>query len=151
MVRNLFGDLLRRCTRSRRPFERSKPAKKMQLQMELLEDRLTPSPVPLVFTVSNDNDSGPGSLRYEIGAADASSVYSEIVFNSGNSPYNIVLTSGPIDITVSMQVNATGSQVTVNGNGDQIFVIPQPYSINVTFIGDPAPTRLTQRTPTRSF
>ena len=139
MVRTLFRDLYRRCSGPRRPYVRpNKPQKKTRLCMELLEDRLTPSPVPLVFTVNNDNDSGPGSLRYEITSADASDVYSEIVFNSAASPYNIILTSGPIDITVPMQVNATGSQVTVNGNGDQIFVIPQPYSINVNFVGDPS-------------
>ena len=106
----MVANLLRRCLGSHRTLLRPKKRSTTRPLLEVLEDRLTPSPVPLVFKVTNDNDSGPGSLRYEIQSADAGGVYSEIVFNAGASPYNIVLTSGPIDITVPMQVNATGSQ-----------------------------------------
>jgi hypothetical protein len=74
-------------------------------------DNLTPSPspVPLVFVVNNSNDSGPGSLRDAVLDADAHGQYSEIDFDSSASPYNIVLTSGAIPITVPMQINASGS------------------------------------------
>jgi len=119
----------------------------MRPLLELLEDRVTPS----TWIVSNDNDSGVGSLRDAINSADASGTNSTIVFDptvdngAGAGIYNIVLTSGPLDITVPMSVNANlgtvanpgSSRVDINGNNDQIFVIPAGFSVAVNFIGDP--------------
>ena len=58
-----------------------------------------------IYTVTNSGDSGPGSLRAAIAAANASPIPDEIIFRSGLScdPFNgvctISLTSGELAIT----------------------------------------------------
>jgi parallel beta-helix repeat protein len=79
---------------SRRPgFRRSR------LSCEALEGRQMLSGV---FTVSNTNDSGPGSLRQAILDSNASPPVSQVFSNgSATAPFNIVQVSLPVGSTIS--------------------------------------------------
>ena len=78
----------------------------------LLEDRTLPS----TFTVLNLNDSGPGSLRAEVAAANANLGADTIAFANGLSG-TIRLTSGELLITDSVAINGPGAdQLSVSGN-----------------------------------
>src|SRR5689334_9852070 len=52
------------------------------------------------FTVTNPSDSGPGSLRYEVGLANASSGANTINFDpvAFGAPQTITLTGSPIEL-----------------------------------------------------
>jgi hypothetical protein len=81
-------------------------------RLEALEDRTVLS----TFLVSNLNDSGTGSLRAEIAAANAHPGADEIDFASGLTG-TITLTSGELLITDSVTINGPGaSQLSVSGN-----------------------------------
>lgn len=76
------------------------------------------------FTVTNLNDSGPGSLRQVILDADMAVGDDTIVFQSGLSG-TITLTSGRLTINSNLAINGPGSNVlAVSGNNiSQVFVI----------------------------
>ena len=57
------------------------------------------------FTVDNLNDSGAGSLRQAIEDANNTTGTDEIQFASELNGREIVLTSGEIEITDSLQIN----------------------------------------------
>ena len=77
-----------------------------------LEERALPS----TFTVLNRNDSGPGSLRAEIAAANANPGADTIVFDNGVNG-TIKLTSGELLITDSVTINGPGAnKLSVSGN-----------------------------------
>jgi hypothetical protein len=80
------------------------------------------------FLVTNNSDSGPGSLRAAIGMANsAAGTPDKITFDPTffNVARSIVLTSGEIAITDPVTIQGLGaSMITVNGNGaDRIFDI----------------------------
>src|ERR1700682_4522709 len=82
-------------------------------RLEALEDRTLPAP----FLVSNLNDSGVGSLRAAIAAANAAAPGpNEIDFAAGLHG-TITLTSGELLITRSVTINGPGAnKLSVSGN-----------------------------------
>jgi hypothetical protein len=87
------------------------PAPRFRPQLERLERR----DVPSTLTVSNNQDSGAGSLRAEIAAANAGDT---IVFAPSLNGTTITLASGELLITRSLTIQGPGaSQVTISGGG----------------------------------
>jgi hypothetical protein len=106
----MFASFLSRLWRS----PRRRPAKgppRFRPQLVPLEDRTLPS----TFMVLNLNDSGPGSLRAAVQAADSTSGAS---IDFAPSLYGtITLTSGQLNLTRSMTIDGPGaSSLTVSGN-----------------------------------
>src|SRR5262245_3570866 len=100
-------------------------------RLEALEDRTLLSAPPLV--VSNLHDSGPGSLRAAVQAADATT--GAVIDFAPGLHGTITLRSGQLNLTSSMTINGPGaSQITVSGNNaSRIFDISK--SANVTIAG----------------
>ena len=95
-------------------FSNTQPQARLSLRrlthphLEMLEDRLTPS----TLTVTTNQDSGPGSLRYAITQAASQDT---IVFD--RSVHEIALTSGELEINKSLKIQGPGeSQLTISGN-----------------------------------
>ena len=64
--------------------------------------------------VTNDNDSGTGSLRYELGAASAG----DTIKFAPKADGTITLTSGPLVVATSVDIQGPGAdRVTVSGGG----------------------------------
>ena len=88
-----------------------------------LEDRTL-----LNFTVLNTNDNGNGSLRYEIGLANAAGGTNVVDFNTNpalgtnfNTPQTITLLSGLLDVTDSgLTIKGPASGVTLSGNNSLV-------------------------------
>src|SRR5712692_7931385 len=81
-------------------------------RLEVLEGRTLPS----TFTVLNLADSGDGSLRAAIAAAEANPGPDAIQFANGVKG-TITLTSGQLNITSDLTINAPGAdKLTVSGN-----------------------------------
>jgi hypothetical protein len=89
------------------------PRCQVRLALELLEDRTLPS---TIWTVLNANDSGPGSLRADIAAAQNGDT---INFDSSLAGQTITLTGGPLNITNSVRIDASSLQggLTISGGG----------------------------------
>ena len=85
-----------------------------RLRFEPLEDRR----LLAVFTVSNLNNSGSGSLRDAIALANSASGPDTIDFASGLSGNTISLTSGELVITDALTIDARplAANVTINAN-----------------------------------
>src|SRR6516165_4332218 len=99
----------------------------VRLRLEPLEDRSMPS----IFLVTNLNDSGSGSLRAEIAAANAHSGADEIDFAAALTG-TITLTSGELLITRSVTINGPGAgQLSVSGNNSSR-VFDMTSGLNVT-------------------
>src|SRR5262249_41709554 len=80
-----------------------------RLRVEALDDRCLPS----TFTVTNLLDTGAGSLRAAVAAANANPGADAIDFATAGT---IALTSGELDITDSLTINGPGeSALTVSG------------------------------------
>lgn len=67
------------------------------------------------FTVSNNNDSGAGSLRQAVLDANDSAGEDEIVFDEDLG--TITLTSGQIEVTESLVISGPTDRQTISGNG----------------------------------
>jgi hypothetical protein len=99
-------------------------------RLELLEDRRLPS----TLTVTNNLDSGSGSLRAEIAAAKNNDT---IVFASSLSGQTINLTSGELVINKSLTVQGLGAgQLAVSGGGlSRVLEVDYAKKQNVTVSG----------------
>ena len=109
MFRTLFESLKSRPsgTTARGTPRRPRAAR---LHLEALDDRAMPS----TFTVTNLLDTGAGSLRAAVAAANANPGADTIDFGVTGS---IGLTSGQLDITDSLTINGPGAgALTVSGN-----------------------------------
>src|SRR5262245_61924933 len=83
------------------------------LFLEVLEDRVTPS----TFLVTNLNDSGPGSLRAAVLAANDHSGADTIRFAPAARDGTIPLTSGQLNISDDLTIDGPGqNRLTVSGN-----------------------------------
>jgi hypothetical protein len=69
-------------------------------RLEVLEDRLAPAS----FTVTNNADSGAGSLRAAVDAANLATGSSTITFAPSLAGQKITLTSGELAISQSMTI-----------------------------------------------
>src|SRR6516225_1711232 len=93
------------CSAQHRPMEH-----RFRPRLEALEGRWLPS----TLTVTNNLDSGPGSLRAEIAAAQNND---KIVFAPSLNGKTIALTSGELAITKGLTIQGPGaSQLTISGN-----------------------------------
>lgn len=108
----------------------------MRLQLEALENRLAPA----LFTVTNVNDLGAGSLRQAISSANMSLGADTINFSAGvfGVPATIVLLSGPLTITDALIIDASAvSPVTVTANGaSQNFILNDSTSNSIVVTMD---------------
>jgi hypothetical protein len=76
--------------------------------------------VPALLTVSNLNDSGPGSLRQQIQNAQSNDT---IVFASGLGG-TITLTNGQLQLAYGLTIIGPGpDKLALKGNGDRIFTV----------------------------
>ena len=96
--------------------------------LEELEDRLVPSS----FTVSNFKDSGAGTLRAAIVAANANPGADVINFAKSNG--TITLTSGQLSITDSLTINGPGAnKLTVSGNNaSRVFSVAAGATVSLS-------------------
>ena len=95
----------RRCRRRDRS-----PAARFVPRLEALESRALPS----TLTVLNNADSGDGSLRAAIAAAQSGD---QIVFDGGLMGKTITLTSGQLALTKSLDIEGPGAEeLAVSGN-----------------------------------
>ena len=85
------------------------------------------------FTVTNTNDSGAGSLRAAIAAANADAQLDRIAFDASfNTPQTITLTSGELLISQNLDIGGPTGNVTVSGNkASRVFDINGPGTISV--------------------
>ena len=103
-------------------------------RLEALEDRWMPS----TLTVTNNLDSGAGSLRADIAAAKSGDT---IVFAPSLDGKTITLTSGELSITTGVTIQGPGaSQLTVSGNnGYRVFEVnsSQPVVLSGLTVSNP--------------
>jgi hypothetical protein len=106
-------------------------------RLEALENRCLPS----TLTVLNTNDSGPGSLRGEIAAAQNGDT---IVFDPGLAGQTIQLTSGELVIDKDLDIEGPGSnnlQMTISGEhffggvGFRVFEIDGSVTVTLANLG----------------
>ena len=92
-----------------------------------MEDRTLLS----TLTVTNNNDSGKGSLRFEIAAA---STGDTINFSSKLKGETITLTSGELLITESLTINGPGAnQLSVSGNNaSRVFEVAAGQNVTIS-------------------
>ena len=85
-------------------------------------DRMEDRTLLSTWMVTNTNDSGTGSLRYEVGQASSGDA---VDFASNLSGQTITLASGPITLGVNVTIEGLGANnPTVSGGGkQQVFVV----------------------------
>src|SRR5712692_8995742 len=127
---NVFSRVLRRRAYSRRRQQTiRKPARQERSfvpRLEFLEDRTVLS----TLTVTNPADSGDGSLRGMIAVAQSRD---QIVFDTGLKGQTISLTSGPLAITQSLDIEGPGAdKLAVSGNhASRIFAVSGGVTVTI--------------------
>jgi hypothetical protein len=108
-----FVSLLRSLTPLRSPQGRARQrprAPRFRPQFDCLEDRCVPS----TLTVTSTADSGPGTLRADIAAAQPGDT---IVFSPSLAGQTITLTSGELVVNKSLTIQGPGAgQLAISGN-----------------------------------
>jgi hypothetical protein len=101
---------------------------KVRLSVEQLDDRVVPS----TFTVSNLDDSGPGSLRAAVAGANANPGADVIAFAPGLRG-TIALTSGELSITDSVSIDGSGAdELAVSGSDlSRVFNIGSGAAVSI--------------------
>ncbi|MEM9272434.1 MAG: carbohydrate-binding protein [Cyanobacteria bacterium P01_F01_bin.143] len=86
-----------------------------------------------IFTVTNNNDSGSGSLRQAIADANVAIGLDTIEFDNSLSGQEITLTSGELQITDDLNINGLGADfLTISGNSaSRVFVIDDEDETNI--------------------
>ncbi|MBS1792684.1 MAG: carboxypeptidase regulatory-like domain-containing protein [Acidobacteria bacterium] len=89
-----------------------------------------------VITVTNTNDSGPGSLRNAVAAAAVSG--DTIDFNLAGCPCTITLTGGQITLGKALTISGPGRELlTISGNNaSRVFTVSTGGNPNPVTIGD---------------
>ena len=110
-----------------RPTQQGSPAPRLCL--EALESRRLLS----TFTVSNVLDSGPGSLREAILAANSASGADQIQFAPAARDGTITLSSGQLSITDSLSIDGPGAgRLAVSGNdASRVFQISGGVAVSI--------------------
>src|SRR5437870_3858394 len=127
---NLWNRVLRgRASSPRRQQTHRQPARlgrSFVPRLEPLEDRTVLS----TLTVTNPADSGDGSLRAAIAAAQSGD---QIVFDTTLKGQTITLTSGPLAITQSMDIEGPGAdKLAVSGNhASRIFAVSGGVTVTI--------------------
>ena len=105
MMKSTFSQRVTRLARSlwRRPASGAAARRPFRPALEWLEDRAVPS----TLTVTNLNDSGDGSLRFELAQAQNGDT---IAFDSGLQG-TITLTSGELQISQSVAIQGPGADL----------------------------------------
>src|SRR5262245_43471927 len=95
-------------------------------RLELLEDRTVLS----TLTVTNPADSGDGSLRAAIAAAQSGD---QIVFDTSLKGQTITLATGPLAITQSIDIEGPGvDKLAVSGNhASRVFAISGGVTVTI--------------------
>src|SRR5262249_45724924 len=107
-----------------RPIGNTHSRSRFRPSLLVLEERTMLS----TFQVTNANDSGSGSLRYEIGqAGNGDTITFSSLFNSAQT---ITLTSGPLNVTNDVTIQGPGKDLlTISGNNAlQVFNVSSPAS-----------------------
>jgi hypothetical protein len=116
---DLIRDLFRPRQRRARPSQ-PRPRPTFRPTLERLEDRT----VPATLTVANTNDSGPGSLRAEVAAAQWGDT---VEFSPSIAGQTITLTSGEITVPDHLTIDGQNNDITINGNNNsRIFEVANP-------------------------
>src|SRR5215831_12301650 len=118
---------------ARRTRRTSRPRRSSVPQLLVLEDRTVLS----VLTVMNNADSGDGSLRAAITAAQSGDT---IVFDPSLAYETITLTSGPLALSGNVTINGLGAnQLAISGNNaSQLFMLSGSAQVtlsNLTLTG----------------
>jgi hypothetical protein len=126
-------------SRQRKPSAKPRTSRRANATFRPRLEVLEGLDVPSTLTVTNLDNNGPGSLRYEIALAKSGD---KIVFNKKLDGETIMLTSGELDITKSLTIQGPGAGIlTINGGADgtdqargsRVFAVEQ--NANVTLSG----------------
>ncbi len=113
-----------------RPFGKTHTRSRFRPSLLVLEPRTLLS----TFTVTNTNDSGSGSLRYEISQAKNGDMinFASSLFGGGQHE-TITLTSGPLNITTNVTIEGPEADwLTVDGdNKSTVMTIPAGADVTV--------------------
>ncbi len=108
MLNNILRRFLASISGRTQPQRRPARRRSTRLNLEMLEDRVTPS----TLTVTNNHDSGSGSLRNTIAAANSGDT-----INFASSVHSITLTSGELEIGKNLNIQGPGANnLTISGN-----------------------------------
>src|SRR5262245_61469390 len=126
---NVWNRLMRRPAASCRQQARRTPAsptRRFLPQIEVLEQRTVPS----IWTVTSPADSGDGSLRAMIAAAQDGD---QIVFDHSLQGQTITLTSGQLALTKSLDIEGLGADhLAISGNhASRIFAISGGVTVTI--------------------
>ena len=92
--------------------------------------------VAATFTVTNTNDSGPGSLRQAIASSNDNQQADTIIFDPVifSSPQVIFLTTGELQVLRDMQpVSGTAFNISIIGPGPQLLTIDANHNSRIFF------------------
>jgi hypothetical protein len=128
-LHNVWNRLRCRRASSRRQRTIWKPARQGRAFVPRLEG-LEARTVPSTLTVTNPADSGDGSLRAVIATAQSGD---QIVFDTSLKGQTIALTSGPLAITQSIDIEGPGAgQLAISGNhASRVFAVSGVVTVTI--------------------